>query len=150
MARTGRTAGKSPADFVLDSSIAMAWSFEDETSPYADSVLDFLRKARALVPILWPLEVANALLMGERRQRSTEADSLRWIAILSSLPIRVDPDSGTRAWSDTMTLARLHGLTAYDAAYLELAVRQSLPLATLDTRLRTAAGTIGVTLLKPR
>jgi len=77
-------------EFVLDNSIVMAWSFEDETDEYADAVLDQLATARAVVPILWPLEVANGLLMGERRNRSTEADTIKWTGILSLLPIVID------------------------------------------------------------
>ena len=137
---------KAVPDFVLDNSVVMAWSFEDETSPYADAVLDCLNAARAFVPALWPLEVANALLMGERRNRSTEAETLRWIGILNRLPIVIDDETNSRAWSDTVALARNHTLSAYDAAYLELAMRRGLPLATLDERLKTAGRAVGVAL----
>ena len=130
--------------FVLDNSIVMAWSFEDETSPYADAVLDRLTSGRAIVPSLWPLEVANALLMGERRKRSTEAETIRWIGILNRLPIVIDDETNTRAWGETVALARGHKLSAYDAAYLELAMRSGLPLATLDERLKTVAQAVGV------
>lgn len=85
-------------------------------SEYADSVLDSLSATSAVVTRLWPLEVANALIMGERRKRSTEAENLKWISILSRLPIRVDPDTNAHAWSGTMALARGHSLTAYDAS----------------------------------
>lgn len=86
--------------------------------------------------------------MGERRKRSTEAESLRWTGILSSLPIVVDSDTNAHAWTDTLSLARRHGLTAYDAAYLELAIRRGIPLATLDARLKAAAQATGAPLFK--
>jgi predicted nucleic acid-binding protein len=133
-------------DFVLDNSICMAWSFEDETSDYADAVLDRLAKSRAFVPALWPLEVANSLLMGERRKRATEAETIKWIGILSALPITIDDATNAHAWGDILSLARGHALTAYDAAYLELAIRRDLPIATLDVKLGAAAEAVGVAL----
>jgi predicted nucleic acid-binding protein len=96
-----------------------------------------------VVPALWHLEVANALLVGERRKRTTAAKVSHFLTLLSALPITVDEETATRAWSDTLSLARTHGLSAYDAAYLELAVRQGLPLATLDEPLRAALRTVG-------
>lgn len=144
-----KSSGKLAAGFVLDNSIAMAWSFEDEASDYADAALDRLAQTSALVPVLWPLEVANALLMGERRKRSTEAETRRWLSILASLPIAVDPDSNVNAWSDTLALARGHGLTVYDAAYLELAIRRDLPLVTIDKKLKKAAEAVGARLFDP-
>ena len=145
----GRT-HKPTVSFVLDNSIAMAWSFEDEVVDYADAVLDRLAECRAIVPTLWPLEVANALLVGERRKRSTEAETLKWTRILSALPIVVDSDTNAHAWSDTLSLARGHNLTAYDAAYLELAIRRGLPLATIDSKLKGAAQSVGVPLFVVR
>ncbi len=145
MAKAKGSARKLKEGFVLDNSIVMAWSFEDETDEYADAVLDRLAITRAVVPALWPLEVANALLMGERRKRSTEADTIKWTGILESLPIVIDGETNAHAWSDTLGL-RGHNLTAYDAAYLELAIRRGLPLATIDGKLRLAAETVGVAL----
>jgi predicted nucleic acid-binding protein len=84
--------------------------------------------------------------MGERRGRTTPADAARFLAILGTFPINVDDETATRAWADTMHLARAHTLSAYDAAYLELAIRLGLPLATLDDRLKAAATAVGVTL----
>ena len=140
--------GRKPREgFVLDNSIVMAWSFEDETDEYADAVLDRLATTRAVVPALWPLEVANALLMGERRNRSTQAETLKWTGILASLPIVIDDETNAHAWSDTLNLARGHSLTAYDAAYLELAIRRGIPLATIDGKLKLAAASVGVALL---
>ena len=149
MARAKKRPTKPAIGFVLDNSIAMAWSFADEVSDYADAVLDSLTTVRTIVPMLWPLEVANALLMGERRKRSTEAETIRWIGILNRLPIVIDDETNTRAWSDTLALARGHKLSAYDAAYLELAIRRRLPLATLDDPLKAAAAAIGVALYDP-
>jgi predicted nucleic acid-binding protein len=144
MAKTKGRSRKASIGFVLDNSVAMAWSFEDEVDEYADAVLDSLAGVRAIVPILWPLEVANALLMGERRKRSTEAETMKWTGILSALPIVVDSDTNAHAWSGTLGVARGHKLTAYDAAYLELAIRRSLPLATIDSKLKQAAQAVGV------
>ncbi len=144
MARVKRPTANVKGGFVLDNSIVMAWSFEDQTDEYADRVLDRLATVRAVVPVLWPLEVANSLLMGERRKRSTEAETIKWTGILSSLPIVIDLETNARAWSDTLNLARGHNLTAYDAAYLELAIRRGLPLATIDGKLKLAAKVIGV------
>ena len=144
MVKSKRTPSKPTVGFVLDNSIVMAWSFADETDAYADAVLDGLTTSRAIVPVLWPLEVANALLMGERRKRSTEAETIKWTGILSSLPIVVDSETNAHAWRDTLSLARGHNLTTYDAAYLELAIRRGLPLATIDGKLKLAAKAVGV------
>jgi predicted nucleic acid-binding protein len=146
MAKAKARVPKVKDGFVLDNSIVMAWSFEDETDEYAEAVLDRLVSSRAVVPVLWPLEVANALLMGERRSRSTEAETIKWTAILKSLPIVIDGEANAHAWSDTLYLARGHGLSAYDAAYLELAIRRALPLATIDKKLELAAEAVGVAL----
>jgi predicted nucleic acid-binding protein len=101
------------------------------------------------VPALWPLEVANALLVGEHRKRITEAKVAQFLALLQILPITVDDETALRAWQDTLHLARLHDLTVYDAAYLELTVRLGLPLASLDDKLKAAAAAAGVTEFRP-
>ncbi|TAH37061.1 MAG: PIN domain-containing protein [Planctomycetota bacterium] len=133
--------------FVLDCSIAMAWCFEEQ----ADSgVLGFLRLTKergASVPGLWPLEVANTLLAAERRRLFPEAESTRFLDLIAHLPIHVDEATADKASSTTMALARAHGLTAYDAAYLELAVRLGIPLATRDKGLEKAAVRCGVSCL---
>jgi predicted nucleic acid-binding protein len=131
-------------EFVLDGSVTMAWYFADETNAYADSVLSDLESARALVPSLWSLEVANTVLVGERRKRSTEAQAAAWLGILESLSIEVDGETTSHAWSSTLSLARSQNLSAYDAAYLELAMRRGLSLATLDGKLKNAAFAVGV------
>jgi len=136
-------------EFVLDGSIALAWYFKDEADPYADAVAASFATARATVPLIWRLEVANALLTGERRQRSTEAQACKWLAYLRSLPISVDDETHDRAWSELLGLARAHRLSAYDAAYLELALRRRIPIATLDNQLKAAAATAGVAAFAP-
>lgn len=135
--------------FVLDGSLALAWYFKDEADAYADAVAARLPFSRAVVPLIWPLEVANALLMGERRQRSTEAQAARWLGYLGSLPIDVDDETNRRAWGEVLSLARPRRLSAYDAAYLELAMRRGLPLATLDDKLKAAASAVGVPAFVP-
>jgi predicted nucleic acid-binding protein len=134
------------AGFVLDGSVTMAWCFDDEATPYTNGVRDRLADVKAIVPALWPIEVANATIVGERRKRLDEARSSRFLLLLSSLPIIVDEETAARAWADTMHLARAHNLSAYDASYLELAVRLGLPLACLDGKLKTAASAVGVSL----
>lgn len=125
--------------FVIDNSVVMAWCFEDESSAYADGVLDRLADATVLVPCIWPLEVANVLLVAERQKRISRADSGRFVALLRSLPFRVQSDTADRAQGEVMAVARDTGLSSYDASYLELAMREGLPIATLDTAVRKAA-----------
>jgi len=135
-----------PEEFILDNSVTMVWGFEDEADPYAEALLDLMPTARAYVPTLWPLEVANALLVGERRKRITPADTSKFLSLLGTFPITVDDETTSRAWSETLSLARAQVLSVYDAAYLELAMRRGLPLATLDEKLKAAAAAVGVTL----
>ena len=130
--------------FVIDTSTVMAWCFEDETSQEADAVLDELRMSEALVPAVWPLEVANVLLVAERRGRLERAETAHFLSLLSSLPIAVESAPPTRALGEVLALARDMDLSSYDAAYLDLAMREGIPLATLDERLRTAADRVGI------
>lgn len=132
-------------EFVLDSSVTMAWFFDDEATEVTDELLDVLnRDARAVVAAHWALEVCNTLLMAERRKRTSVADSSQFLAILSAIAIETNSETIVRANNATLSLARTHGLTLYDSAYLELALRLSLPLATLDKDLRAAARKAGV------
>jgi predicted nucleic acid-binding protein len=147
MAKKGKKARAEA--FVLDGSLSLAWYFKDEADPYADAVATCFPGVQAVVPMIWPLEVANAVLMGERRKRSTEAQATKWLSFLTSLPISVDEETTARAWSDVLGLARAHNLSAYDAAYLELALRRGLPLASLDNKLKAEAASIGVAEFKP-
>lgn len=128
----------------IDSSIAIAWCFPDEQDDYSQSVLDALANKQAFVPYLWHLEIANTLLVGERRKRSTQANTVAWLGFLASLPISVDEETRFQAFGNTISLAREHALSAYDAAYLELAMRRGVPLATLDDKLKAAALAVGV------
>jgi predicted nucleic acid-binding protein len=140
-----RKKGKTkPRTFVLDGSIALAWFFEDEANDYAEAVENSLTSASAVVPSLWPLEVANGALVGERRKRTTEAKVTHYLTLLKALPITVDDQTADRTWRETLQLARTHNLSVYDAAYLELAIRRDLPLATLDEDLAAAAAAVGV------
>ena len=132
--------------FVLDCSVTGAWCFEDEKNPVAEKALDSLATGIALVPAMWPLEMANVLLMAERRRRITRAHAIRSMELLRSLPIEVDESTPSRAMGEILALAREQDLSVYDAAYLKLAVREGIPLATLDRALATAAKRCGVPL----
>jgi predicted nucleic acid-binding protein len=132
---------------VLDCSAAIAWYLEDEATPYADSILLRVRQEGAAVPAIWPVEVANVLLVAERRRRLTLADSLRIVGLLGRLPVDVDMQTPSRVLVSVFPLAREQRLSAYDASYLELAMRLGLPLATLDTTLQRAAKGLGVKLV---
>jgi predicted nucleic acid-binding protein len=133
--------------FVLDASVALAWCFDDEAHPDCDAALRRLATERASVPAIWSLEVVNVLLGAERRGRISRADSAKFLALLGALPIDVDPGTAARASRETLVLAREHGLSSHDAAYLELATRAGCPLATRDLRLAGAARQAGVALL---
>lgn len=130
--------------FVLDASVAVAWCFDDESTPAAWGLLDRLRAERGHVPALWELEIANILVGAERRRRITQARAVEFLAILGDLDIRVDPDVPGRAFRDILPLAREQRLTTYDAAYLELAMRLGVPLATKDRALARAAHALRV------
>lgn len=125
----------------------MAWCFEDEATDYTDSLLMFLAEGNVRVPSIWPLEVANVLALSERRGRTNQAKITRFLHLLNDLPITIDAKTGEKAFTEILTLARSNRLTAYDAAYLELALREGLPLATLDEELKQAAGNLGVAVL---
>jgi predicted nucleic acid-binding protein len=132
---------------VLDCSATLAWVYGDETTPAIRAVFDAVVRRGALVPALWRLEVANVLEMGVRRGRHDADFRDATLADLALLPIRLDPETDRHAWNATARLATRHGLTLYDAAYLELARRADVPLATLDNDLRTAAAAEGLPLL---
>jgi predicted nucleic acid-binding protein len=131
-------------EFILDGSVALVWGFADGHDDYAAAILDKMPDLQAHVPGLWPLEVANALLVGERRGRTTTANAAHFLTLLGTFPIAVDGQTVARAWLETIHLARAHNLSAYDASYLELAIRLGLPLATLDDKLKAAATAVGV------
>ena len=130
--------------FVVDCSVTMGWCFEDEHDPYSEAILEKLGHWEATVPSVWTFEVANTLLVGERRKRLSKPDASNFLAFLDHLPITIDESSTRRALSSVLALAREQNLSAYDAAYLELAVREGLPLATLDRALMKAAASLEV------
>ena len=132
---------------VIDSSLTLTWFFEDERTDATLALLDRVQQSGAVVPSLWRLEVANALQMGIRRGRIDAAYRDASLLDLSALDIKIDMAGHDFAWSTTLRLAERFRLTLYDAAYLELAQRLGLPLATLDKELRVAAGTLGTPLL---
>jgi predicted nucleic acid-binding protein len=134
--------------FVLDASVAVAWCFEDEATKFTENVLDLLSGgAEAVVPAIWPVEVANGLLNAERRKRILLAQVTALLQRIAGLPIAVLPIDPARAFEHILPVARQQSLSGNDAAYLELALRQGLPLATLDEQLRRAAKSTGVVLL---
>jgi predicted nucleic acid-binding protein len=136
-------------EFVVDASVAMAWCFEDESTPFTEAVLQRLTTDRAHVASIWPYEVANVLLGAERRRRITQSQAMRFLELLRALPISVDEEGTRRAWSEVLALGRAHRLTAYDAAYLELAARHDLPLASQDEQLVQACRAVGVVAIAP-
>lgn len=133
--------------FVLDSSVALAWVLPDETDTDTDALCDRLTYDTALVPPIWPLEIGNVLLVAMRRGRIGQSESQQLLAKLRALPIAVDAISTEQGFDATFQMAALYELTTYDAAYLELAQRRELPLATLDNRLRAACVSVGISVL---
>jgi predicted nucleic acid-binding protein len=133
--------------FVLDASMTVACYFEDERSELTERVLGRLMDSQAFVPVIWRLEVANSLRTALRRNRIDRAYRAAIFDSLSALPILVDPDTADLAWTSTLDLSDRYNLTIYDAAYLELALRMTVPLASLDGDLRAAAKAAGVEVL---
>jgi len=126
-------------EFVLDSSATLPWIFASEATPATRTLQDVLAQdGKAWVPALWHLEVANVLLGARRKRHLDQAGAAKFLSTLALYDIEVDHATMTAAWSSTLALAESHGLTAYDAAYLELALRRGLPLASLDEPLRRA------------
>ena len=135
--------------FVLDCCVVMAWYFSDEQSDYADGILASMHSPGAVVPQHWRLEISNAISMGERRKRTTEAHTASFMMLLDDYSVEFDPHTNDYALTETLRLARLYGLSSYDAAYLELALRRKLPLATIDRPLAKAAALAGVVPFQP-
>lgn len=133
---------------VVDASVSGGWCFGDEATPYTDAALEVVAGSGAVVPTLWLYEIANMLTIAERRGRVTREDVVRVHESMAALPIEVDQPRGVSSLPALTHLARDHGLTAYDAAYLELALRTRSTLATRDAALRTAAARAGVTLFE--
>ena len=133
--------------FVIDASVALAWCFDDEATAATRALLDRFEDEHAEVPSLWHLELANALASSERNRRITPARISEFIALISGLPIVIDEQTPNFALSAVLDLARRERLSAYDASYLELAMRRGVPLATKDNDLAKASERLGVTLL---
>jgi len=131
--------------FVLDCSVVMAWCFEDEFNAFAQLVADRLAgSSQAIVPVIWPLEVTNVLLVGERRGRISAAHVHNAVRMLTDLPIAIDSQAMDRTFREITFLARQHKLSTYDASYLDLALYRGCPLATLDAGLRNTAVQLGI------
>lgn len=130
--------------FVVDASLTLSWCFSDEETPYSRSILATLNTSYALVPALWPFEIANALTVAARRQRVTHSGIAVFLETLRRLPIQIERREALWLWQAVLPLAREYRLSAYDAAYLELARRERMPLATLDADLLEAARKLGV------
>jgi len=137
-------------NFVLDASATLAWVIGDEHQDDAWPVLESLRDSLAFAPAHYPLEVANALLSAMRRGRMTPDQAATAVVALAAMPVEIDAETAGRVFDGAWQLAVRHRLTIYDAAYLELALRHGLPLATLDDSLARAASAEGVALAIPR
>jgi predicted nucleic acid-binding protein len=135
-------------ELVLDASVALSWCFKNEATTIGDRVLERLAGAAASVPAIWHLEIANVLALSERRGRITPANSTEFIALLETLVIVIDEETPSRALGRVLDIARAERLTAYDAAYLELAMRLGVPLASKDGDMCDAAERLGVSVLR--
>jgi predicted nucleic acid-binding protein len=133
---------------VVDASVALAWCFPDEASAYADGVLVALEGRTVIVPAVWALEIANALLVAERRKRVKQQGVRRFVELLGGLTIIEHSQTVADTVSHVLPLARAYNLSAYDAAYLDVAVRQAAPLATLDRALQKAGRSAGLKIFK--
>jgi predicted nucleic acid-binding protein len=134
--------------FVVDASMTLSWCFAGEATPYSRGVLAAFETTYAIVPALWPFEIANALALAERRKRITEDGITAFLETLRRLPIQIERRDALWLWQALLPLAREHRLTAYDAAYLDLAKREGLSLATLDHDLQEAGRTLGIAVLE--
>ena len=139
-------------DFVLDNSVSMRWLLASEKASdqrYAENVLESMRDADALTPNLWHLEAISVLIGAEKRGEISLGEIERFISQLDNLPIHVEPLTANQAFSRTLILSREYNISSYDASYLELAMREGLPLASLDKKLVKAAKKADVEIYKP-
>lgn len=134
---------------VVDASVALAWCFPDEATVYAEAVLVALQGREMIVPAIWPMEVANALLVGKRRGRIRQTDIRRFADLLSDLPVVEDVQRFPEAVERILPIAEKFRISAYDAAYAEVAVRHAAVLATLDEALEKAGRELGVEIFAP-
>lgn len=130
----------------VDASVTIAWLIDGEATPYTEGILSRLEDEDAFVPPIWRYEIANALLVSERRGRITHAHVMGALERVADLRIIVDEDQLNRLWSETIIIARTFQLSVYDAAYVDLAAHRGLALATIDANMRRAANRFGVTL----
>jgi predicted nucleic acid-binding protein len=129
---------------VVDASVALAWCFPDEASDYADSVLVALENGTVIVPAIWSVEITNALLVGERRKRIRHPEIRRFVELIRSLRIVEDGQSFANTVANILPLARENNLSAYDAAYLDVAIRHEIAVATLDGALQKICRAVGI------
>jgi len=135
--------------FVVDNSVVMSWCFEDERNSYCDAVLESLADGEAFVPGMWPLEVGNVLLVAERKKRFTEASVVRFLELVSGLPLTVEQETPERMLKEIVSIAREQGISTYDASYIDLAMRLGLPMSTLDASMRKAARRLEIPSYEP-
>jgi predicted nucleic acid-binding protein len=133
---------------VVDASVALAWCFPEEASEYADRILVALEGHAILIPPLWAVEITNAVLMAERRKRVKQPEIRRFVELLDALTVIMDSQSVAESVSNILPIAREYGLSAYDAAYLDVAARHGVPLATLDSALQRACRKAGIEIFK--
>jgi predicted nucleic acid-binding protein len=133
--------------FVLDCSVTLSWLLPDERGGATDALADELERTTAIAPAIWPYEVANALLVAQRRARIGDDDLILVRRALAALPIEVEAVTSDHVLSAVSDLGRRLDITSYDAAYVELAVRRRLPLATVDERLRKACAALKIVAL---
>jgi predicted nucleic acid-binding protein len=133
--------------FVVDTSLTLSWCFSDEATPYSRGILAALQTTYAVVPALWPFEVANALAVADLRQRITQEGIAEFLETLHRLPIQIERREALWLWQAVLPPTRKHRLSAYDAAYLELAKREKMQLATLDHDLQESGRALGIPLL---
>ena len=134
---------------VIDAAVAVSWLIADESLTRSLAILDRVAASQAIVPVHWWLDVGNSLLVSQRRGRLAQT-AAQMLSALRALPIQVDVESASRAANETIALAAKHELSSYDAAYLELALRRALPLATFDKALAGAAQAAGIELAMAR
>lgn len=134
-------------EIVIDCCVTMAWILLDDQEEKATAILNMLESKRAKVPTIWPLEVANVLYQYERTKKLTAVETAEFKEFLSALPISVDNTTSLHAMGSIYELAKSESLSIYDAAYLEIALRENLPLGTFDKALKSAAKRVGVDLI---
>lgn len=133
--------------FILDCSTTMAWCFADETNEQADTILNLLKDTKAFVPNIWSLEVINVLRVGERKKRISIDQSNNFISLINTLPIEIDMGVNELPNRKILEISRKYLLSAYDASYLELAIRKGIPFSSFDKILCAAAKKAGIDLL---